>query len=256
MNAYSDADQNEKTRFVEFVRQLTLKKSKRQSARWDGAKQNWLQNILAEHALQPFHAIVTPQAAGDCREVTTPDVDLNGNIWSVARTKRIERTGEAPAAALAPMLNSARTVTIFDPVFRPVQRFDAPIKSLLDACAHRGLMTEVRILIRERDDDRPWKMFEKDCERLRSLVPEGVILELVYIPEASAGTRLHNRFVLTESCGVLLGNSIDEGRPGEMNDVALMDDTHFLDVLAEANRLFSLELRQRKQLGAPTPQVR
>jgi hypothetical protein len=102
--------------------------------------------------------------------------------------------------------------------------------------------------MRERDDDRPWSMLEKDCERLRGFIPENVILEIFYIPEATAGARLHNRFILTESCGVFIGDSIDEGNAGEMNDLALMDDEHFRDVLAEANRLFSLERRQRKQL--------
>jgi hypothetical protein len=121
LSAYDDADQNEKKRFVEFARGLDLRKSSRQSSVWDGAKRSWLQNILMEHAARPFHAIVTPQSAAGCQQITTADVDLDNTIWRVQRTKRIERNGEVLASALAPMLYASRTVIIFDPVFRLIR---------------------------------------------------------------------------------------------------------------------------------------
>jgi hypothetical protein len=40
------------------------------------------------------------------------------------------------------------------------------------------------------------------------------------------GERLHNRFIVTDVGSVMLGDSIDEGAPGETNDLALLDEDH------------------------------
>jgi hypothetical protein len=43
-----------------------------------------------------------------------------------------------------------------------------------------------------------------------------------------------------------MGDSIDEGDPHQTNDLALMDETHFVAVLTEANGIIHGERRQRK----------
>lgn len=222
-------DQNERKQFIEFVRALDLKKSKRQATVWDGGARTWLENILLEHNARSFHAIVTPQAVEGCAQAIGVDVDLDAGPWTVARSRRIPRTAEALASAVAPLLFSTRTVTIVDPVFRPVHRFDAGIQRLLAASANPAFTTEVRILMREDNGDRPWPaMMERDCDRLGPFVPARVILEVIYAPAANIGARLHNRFILTDEGGVMLGDSIDEGQAGESNDVALLDQAHFI----------------------------
>ena len=245
-------DQNERKLFIEFVRALDLRKSNRQATVWDGQARTWLENILLEHEARPFHAIITPHKVDGCAQAIGVDLDLDTRPWTVPRSLRIPRTAEALANAVAPLLFSTRTVTIVDPVFRPVFRFDAGIQHLLAASTNPAFTTEVRILMREDDGDRPWQaMMERDCDRLARFVPARVILEVIYVPAANIGARLHNRFILTDEGGVMLGDSIDEGEAGEVNDVALLDQAHFAEVQAEANRVIQGERQQRKSYRGP-----
>jgi hypothetical protein len=52
--------------------------------------------------------------------------------------------------------------------------------------------------------------------------------------------------LITDAGGVMMGDSIDQGEPGQTNDLALLDDSHFAEVLAEANRIIQGERQQRK----------
>ena len=244
------ADQNRRKEFEVFIGTLVSRNSKRQAMAWNRKTRTWLQNALVEHKIVPFHAIVTPTKVDDCPQAVGTDLDLENAPWNVARTIRIPRDGQALASTLAPMLFAARSIIILDPVFRPEFRFDNPIEHLLAACANPNFTTEVSVLIREKDRDKPWADMSNDCERLIKLIPPKVILNIIYVPEASITTRLHNRFVLAEMGGVMLGNSIDQS-DGQTNDLALMDDDHFMQVLSEASSIIRGERKQCRTMRRP-----
>jgi hypothetical protein len=56
---------------------------------------------------------------------------------------------------------------------------------------------------------------------------------------------------LTDEGGAMLGDSIDEGQAGESNDVALLDQAHFIEIQSEANRIIQAERRQRRTFRGP-----
>lgn len=245
----SGGDQNRLKELEIFARALLDRKSKRQATdSWDRKARTWLENAIAEHNAYPFHAIVTPNSVNDCPQAVGVDVDLDAAPWSVRRSMAIPRDGRSLATALAPMLFSARSIILLDPVFRPELRFFNPIDRLLSAAASASFTTTVDILIREKDTDKPWLDMSGDCERLTRFIPPKVILNITYVPESSIPHRLHNRFVLTESAGVMLGDSIDEGDPGQTNDIALLDDGHFMQVLSDARQILAGERTQRRTL--------
>ena len=147
------------------------------------------------------------------------------------------------------MLFVSRHVIIVDPVFRPVQRFYAPICQLMQASANPGFATAVQILMAEKRGDPPWaNMMERDCDRLARFVPREVSLEVVYVPVERITARLHNRFILTDVGGVMMGDSTDEGESGETNDLALLDHNHFQLVEGEARMVIQSEPLQRKTI--------
>ncbi len=70
----------------------------------------------------------------------------------------------------------------------------------------------------------------------------------MFAEQKPGGERLHNRLIVTDVGSVLLGDSIDEGKPGETNDLALLDEGHHRGRLAaygNADQAFNVVSRFR-----------
>lgn len=250
LGVWDGADDSEKKRLEVFVEALWKLKSKRQATdAWNGQARSWIENVLLEHQRRPFHAIVSPGAVVQCLDVVNTDVDLGEGKWRVARTIRVPRSGAALAEAVGPILYASPNIIIVDPVFKPEKRFADALGCLLAASAKPKQSTTIQVLMRETPKDPPWCNIEREFNGLSKKVPAGVSLELVYVEQAKVSSRLHNRFILSDVGGIMLGDSIDEGDEGEYNDLALMDEQHFNDVLSDARQALQLEKAQRKLIG-------
>jgi hypothetical protein len=111
------------------------------------------------------------------------------------------------------------------------------------------------LIVRTDEETPPADEFEQRCRRYlpRHLGPNAA-LEIVFAEQKRGGERLHNRYIITDVGSVFLGDSIDEGEPGETNDVALLEEEHHRGRLAaygNADRAFNVVSRFRLTGIAP-----
>jgi len=66
--------------------------------------------------------------------------------------------------------------------------------------------------------------FHARCARLRGLIPARVEVHIIRWREQSEGEALHNRYILTDLGGVTFPAGLDEGDPGETDDMSLLDE--------------------------------
>lgn len=237
-DAFRGNDQNERLRLNVLVSYLYERASGRGVGAWDSAI-SWLDNVLLEHDREPFHAIVTTShREGAPHVICDDDFETTNQFWQVIRTRTVDRTAAEYAAALRGLVAAARKVIIVDPAFDPQER---RFTLTLDAIAsHEPIATGkvVPCLIVRMDKRTPdADELEQRCRRYlpRHLHPN-TFLDIVLAEQRPGGERLHNRFIVTDAGSVLLGDSIDEGKPGETNDLALLDEDHHRKrLLAYAN---------------------
>ena len=248
--ALAGDDQNVRLRIGVLIGYLHERASGRRVGTWDGAV-SWLSNVLVEHAREPFHAIVTTaQKEGAPYVLCDDDLETTNKYWQVIRTRPVRRTAAGYAAAFRGLIGAARRVVIVEPVFDPQERrFTLALEAIasLDPIAS-GQVTPCLIV---RMDERTPTADELE-RRCRLYLPRhlgpNTSLDILFAEQKSGGERLHNRFIVTDVASVLLGDSIDEGRPGETNDIALLDEEHHRGRLAaygNADQAFNVVRRLR-----------
>jgi hypothetical protein len=229
-----DGDQGDCKRMDVLVGYLSDRASSRRAVAWDGAAA-WLENAIREHARKPFRAIIsTARPEGAAFVLCDDDLEPNDIRWYVARTRSVERTAAAYAQTLDGVIRASNLVLIVEPVFDPQEtRFTTTLQAIagLEPIA-AGQITPCLIV---RSDERtpPPEEFQRRCERyLPGRLPAGASVEVVFAEQRPGGERLHNRLIVSDVGSVLLGDSIDEGSPGETNDLALLDEDHHRAKLA------------------------
>ena len=254
--AFRGDDQNQRLRIEVLISYLHERASGRRIGTWDGAM-SWLGNVLVEHAREPFHAIVTTaQREGAPYVLCDDDLEPTNEYWQIIRTRPVGRTAAEYAAAFRGLIRAARRVVIVEPVFDPQERrFTLTLEAIasLEPIAS-GKVTPC--LIVRMDERTPTAdEFERRCRLYlpRHLHPNAS-LDILFAEQKPGGERLHNRFVVTDIGSALLGDSIDEGKSGETNDVALLDEDHHrmrLAAYGNPGQAFNVVRRLRVTAVAP-----
>jgi|SRR5215831_2055767 len=211
LEALNDCMPVEKLKIVERLNILKNSALYPRHHEWDPEKL-WLDNAIAEHAKRPFCAIISQDnpnafAAIICRA----DLDeLEEPRWQTARQRRIARTATEMAACVEPLLRNARTILFVDPRFTPqALRFKRPLHAFLQIVAHRTPALPIeRVEIHTGHESAGTKeFFRAECKKhLPSIIPRGIKIRLVRWDQSF----LHDRFVLTNSCGLEFSPGLDE----------------------------------------------
>jgi hypothetical protein len=130
------------------------------------------------------------------------------------------------AARVAPLLRAAMEILFIDPHFGPENiRYRRPLEAFLSAIFdQRGGEPLKKVEIHTSAKSEALS-FKNECERrLPPMVPQGMILRLVRWRQRDSGEKLHNRYILTDRGGVLLGVGLDDGKPEETDDIVSLDD--------------------------------
>jgi len=219
----------ERKRLEELIERVSETTVKRQAGQWDPAR-TWVENAGDEHARVPFHAILARTNPGAHPLVITADeIDDTTALWALPHGCTTARTAIEMAAAVASMLRIADVVVFVDPYFAPENgRHRRPLTAFLRAVLERRpseAPQRVEVLSAADGDGRATpEFFREECERrLRGCVPRELRVELVRLRERPGGERLHNRYILTDLGGVMFGAGLDEGHPGETDDIELLD---------------------------------
>lgn len=211
LEALKDCMSVEKLQIVERLNILKHSALYPRHHEWNTEKP-WLDNAIVEHGKRPFCAILSQENPHDvvavlCRENLD---ELQEPRWQAERQRRIERTATEMAACAEPLLRNARAILFVDPYFAPqAQRFRRPLQAFLRILAHRppGIPVE-RIEIHTGHASAGTRdFFHAQCRRhLPSIIPRGMKIRLIRWDQAS----LHNRFILTDFCGLQFATGLDE----------------------------------------------
>lgn len=174
----------------------------------NGCAEDWLGTAIAEHARDPFDAIIattTSQASG---VVAACDLDGQHPCMHPNRQWHIDRDAEVMASCCAPLLSRVQHVKLIDPYFDLSQaRFRRPFTALLK---HVQPGTEIEVF---RGDNFGGNFAQQSLQRLLDTIkPDGIKVAVFFLPQKA----MHNRFVLTEAGGLVFKTGLDDKDDGEL----------------------------------------
>ena len=185
----------------------------------DFSQFSWITEIEKEHEREPFSAIVSPkyEEADDERREYHPD-ELNRTVkaWNTPSGIAITRSPGEFVKAILPMLRVASNIQFLDRFFTvdPTRFFIQNYKNIiLDLVSHCDSFPSITIHCCP--DPMPSLGYFKDelTKHYASLIPKGesVTVFLWQTNENVEGHAhpFHNRYVLTNHCGVFVGYGTD-----------------------------------------------
>lgn len=216
----------ERLRIVERLKDI--KSRMMNSGRPYESDKDWLLNAEISHTYKEFRAVVATANPRNKDFVIEGDsLDSQNPRWKAETRLPMPRKASEIARALSLFLQIGQAVVLVDPHFTPTAlRFRESLKELAGASRKAsGAYPRIELLLHSEWD---YPSFEKECRtRLPSLLPPGVTLHVRILLETVGGEKLHNRYILTDRGGAFLGVGLDEGEPGQFEDLALMSDTQF-----------------------------
>lgn len=181
----------------------------------------WSDFVKHEHARVPFAGVIaqTPWETG----IHPEDVIWDRQPpWEVAPTAVVKREAAAYSELLAPMLRVARKIAIVDPYFSAtnakfVDSLDSLLTQALARRANEAAAIAVTVLTRS---DCSAVLYQKLSERIP------MNLRVSFARYEGSGDEPHNRYVLCELGGVMIGAGLDE-RFAATDDVSVLSRENF-----------------------------
>jgi hypothetical protein len=260
-NSPNGQDQNAQRNLDALLRDLTQNMVKRRNTFSEVPV--WLERAETEHAKRPFHAILARENPRE-NDYVVPAARLvaDGHTrWAVPDNPPVSRNAAELVAAVAPMLRTCGHIVFIDPYFDPTkQRFMEPMAAFLqEIWANRYGAENPRIELHtgidrffrehERGQNRNLDEERRVCanlvlemqKRLPRIIPAGKEVCIMIWKQREQGQKLHNRYILSEVCGVAFGTGLDQN---DDQDAAETDDLHMLNVA-------KLAIRWQEYLGNP-----
>lgn len=223
----------------------------------------WLDRTEAEHAERPFYALLARENPRGCAQVfSTERLVAEGHArWVVPSHPPVVRNAGELVAAVAPMLRASRHIVFIDPYFDPTkQRFVVPMAAFLhEIWTNRygtenpqvELHTGMDRFFREHERAQNRKLDEEKRvysnlvhemqRRLPKIIPTGKKVHVTIWKQRELGQKLHNRYILSEVCGVAFGIGLDQNDDQTASET---DDLHMMDTA-------KLAARWQEYLGNP-----
>lgn len=223
----------DRTRLETLLRQIEAVSVRRQGSVVDNSNgSSWMDNAEVENARLPFHAIVATANPGRSPHVLIGN-DVNGDtpLWTCPRGIVVVRQAPQMAASVEILLRYAQEIVLIDPFMSPSasrRKLDALRAFLSTIMARRGgqppRRVEVQLL---QPAGGTAEAFPGNCHSRARDIPQGLVVRFVRWKERDGGLRFHNRYILTELGGVQFAHGLDEGEPGEEDDITILDRTQF-----------------------------
>jgi len=218
--------------------EIELKRIKGQGFRktsrpYDGSL-DWFENALEQHKDEPFHAIISVKSDAENKVIDASEITETDPLWGVQRTLIIPRNAQSMAEAVSTLLSVAKHIVFIDPHFGPENtRHRRPFQTFLQASMQNrnGDMPVVEVHTQIKSTE---EFFRDKCRtKLTNLIPTGLTVRFVRWIARSESQPLHNRYILTNLGGVSFQHGLDDGRAGETDDVALLDQNSYEQRWAE-----------------------
>jgi hypothetical protein len=187
----------------------------------------WLENALKQHNDRPFHAIISTKSDVNKKLLDASEITEADPLWGVQRSLIVPRNAQAMAAAVKTLLSVAKHIVFVDPHFGPENaRYRRPLQAFLQAAMqNRSAMPVVEVHTQAKSTEEFFR--DECCNKLTALIPNGLTVRFVRWTARQGGQPLHNRYILTDFGGVSFLHGLDDGKDGETDDVALLDDNSY-----------------------------
>lgn len=218
-----------KTRLAELFKLLGNQRVRRMGTAYDGTRP-WLENAEAEYARHPFAAIIAmTNPRSHAAVLLESAVGDEGNpLWHRPLAATPSRTPEGIAAVVSALVENCDEIHLVDPHFGPENaRHRRVLDSILELVAARRSGLPSRVCV-HCSPKAKIDFFEAEALAMASRIPAGVTLTFKRWAERAGGERFHNRYLLSNIGGVIIGVGLDAGREGQTDDVNLMDAVQFL----------------------------
>jgi len=242
-------DQNAQIRMAAVLTDLRNTSVKRKST--FPQIEDWLERAETEHRERPFRAIIASDNPNKHKFVVKAndliDIDKEHGLWSIPDDLPIPRNAIQIAKTVSPIIKRCQRLLLIDPYFDPNKlRFRKTLEAILFECCTSfcnglskiELHTSIDRFFEpdEKGDNRKieqekrvYKNFVRDCNsKLPKIVPEGITLGIVVWKQRENGEKLHNRYILTNIAGVMLGTGIDQAEnqeSSESDDFAMLSES-------------------------------
>jgi hypothetical protein len=213
--------ETDKKRIEELFRLFSEHKSRRADSVYDGLL-TWLENAEREYDRRPYAAILATENPRKHPAVLVGDqLGPSDARWTQSLGATVARTPEALAATLSALLLNAKVLHLVDPHFGPENsRHRRVLEALMDVLSTHGIVLDViRVHCSAKSE---LAFFEQKAAAMAKRLPQGITVEFARWKQRDGGDLLHNRFVLTDLGGVLLGVGLDAGQEGETDDLLLL----------------------------------
>ncbi len=143
----------------------------------------------------------------------------------------VVRQAPQMAASVEVLLRYAQEIVLIDPFMSPSaskRKLDALRAFLNTIMATRAGRPPRRVEVQMLEPNGGTaEDFPGNCQSRARDIPQGLMVRFVRWKERDGGLRFHNRYILTEFGGVQFAHGLDEGSPGEEDDVTILDRIQF-----------------------------
>jgi len=232
-NNGTDAEnQNSKMRMGALLDELCQNSIRRNTAY--GNLPTWLEQAENENNSRPFRAILSDSNPRNNSNVIDSAILVsNGHsLWLVPDNPPVPRTAQDLSDAIAPILRVSNRIYFLDPHFNlDDDRFREPMERYLTEIWQNHHISnnpfiELQIGIDQffqpyeryqnrnpQQETRVCNNFNRNLENwLRRLMPANRSVHVKLVKQREFGELLHNRYLLTEICGVMFGTGTDRTR--------------------------------------------
>jgi hypothetical protein len=237
----------ERARLEVALREGKQTKFLRSGRPYDPALGSWFQNAIAQHVVAPFHAIIAEQnPAAVANVVTVDEVDELHPLMVSPHTWEVERVGAVLAAAMRPLLTSAKTILFVDRFFDLSRvQYQETLKACLDEVANAGgvgVCCEIHFC--DHDSRPPPDFVEREAHKwVCGVLPKGMSVSLFSWKERKDGEDFHARNLLTDVGGMSVEAGFSaEGTHQKVQLGLLTSDLvrSKLDALAQTSTVYDL----------------
>lgn len=219
----------------------------------------WQERAEAEHEMRPFHAILSRQNPRK-KDFVISAHDLVSELdhpqWKVPDIPPTVRNAQQMLNAVAPILRLSKSIQLIDPYFDPNKnRFMKPLEAFLyeiwnnrygpenpDVELHtsvkRYLDPQGKGQCRDLNEQGrvTYELKNNILQKLPRIIPPMTCLHVKIWKEKEREIRkkLHNRYILTELCGIFWGHGLDQDN---IEDTIDTDDVEILSTLRHEERL-------------------
>lgn len=206
----------------------------------------WLAEFVLAHSENPFDAIVTLLTSRiscdglpDC--VYEVESILDKPLFqNYEHSRRVKRRASEFIKFLKPLMLYSQSILLIDPHIDPtVERYRRPIAALINTAFDRGRYPNPAIFeihLKAKED-----VAQQENEIKKELTPRmnsECRVRFVLWAERQSQETFHNRFILTNICGIKVGQGLDEPKHGgsDYDDWDVIGENHRQEIWHQFQR--------------------